>query len=265
MNSPPIILCGCHRSGTGLLSQILEKIGVFMGNDQNIHHESKAFLRANEELLGQLGITWDNPGQILEVLGDKAHINQLTADLQTFLKKRHTLKRYKGFKASYFSFLGKKDQRWGWKDPRNSILLPLWLELYPEAKVIRIYRNGIHVARSLARREQKRHKSSRYGSTKLILLQEAFELWKLYDKILLAHMNSVPDSRQLHISYEQLIEHPKQVMLEISDFTKTKFSSETFIKIQNTIDQKYAVISELAPEEQVFFSDEHMQLLNYVG
>ena len=25
---------------------------------------------------------------------------------------------------------------WGWKDPRNSITLPLWLRLYPEAKII---------------------------------------------------------------------------------------------------------------------------------
>jgi hypothetical protein len=44
---------------------------------------------------------------------------------------------------------------WGWKDPRNSITLPVWLKLFPDARVIHIVRNGVDVAESLYRRQQR--------------------------------------------------------------------------------------------------------------
>jgi hypothetical protein len=45
------------------------------------------------------------------------------------------------------------DRPWGWKDPRNTLLLRPWLEVFPEAKVVHVVRNGVEVALSLARRE----------------------------------------------------------------------------------------------------------------
>jgi hypothetical protein len=48
------------------------------------------------------------------------------------------------------------DIPWGWKDPRNTFLLPIWLEIFPNAKIIHIYRNGLDIAKSLAVREQSR-------------------------------------------------------------------------------------------------------------
>ncbi|WP_287130438.1 sulfotransferase [Candidatus Cyanaurora vandensis] len=46
------------------------------------------------------------------------------------------------------------DIPWGWKDPRNTFTLPLWLELFPSARVIHIHRDSPDVARSLLRRQQ---------------------------------------------------------------------------------------------------------------
>lgn len=42
---------------------------------------------------------------------------------------------------------------WGWKDPRNTITLPIWLELFPNAKILHIRRHGVDVAQSLRKRE----------------------------------------------------------------------------------------------------------------
>jgi hypothetical protein len=48
------------------------------------------------------------------------------------------------------------DIAWGWKDPRNIFLLPLWLDIFPDAKIIHVFRNGVDVAYSLAQREKSR-------------------------------------------------------------------------------------------------------------
>ena len=53
-------------------------------------------------------------------------------------------KRYLAYRS-----LERFDQPWGWKDPRNVFTLPLWLRVFPEAKIIYIVRNGVDVAASL--------------------------------------------------------------------------------------------------------------------
>ncbi|MBW1793701.1 MAG: sulfotransferase [Deltaproteobacteria bacterium] len=44
---------------------------------------------------------------------------------------------------------------WGWKDPRTTLTLPLWLKLFPKARIIHVIRNGIDSALSLWRRCKK--------------------------------------------------------------------------------------------------------------
>lgn len=53
--------------------------------------------------------------------------------------------------ANYIRFqrLERLPVRWGWKDPKNTFTLPLWMELFPEAKVLHVKRHGVDVAYSL--------------------------------------------------------------------------------------------------------------------
>src|SRR5262249_51761949 len=44
-------------------------------------------------------------------------------------------------------------QPWGWKDPRNTYTLPIWLDVFPHAKVVHVYRHGVDVAHSLRVRQ----------------------------------------------------------------------------------------------------------------
>src|SRR5213078_1316124 len=54
-----------------------------------------------------------------------------------------------------YKSIDRYDRPWGWKDPRTVFTLPLWLQLFPKAKIINIVRNGVDVASSLSVREQK--------------------------------------------------------------------------------------------------------------
>ena len=57
----PVILIGTHRSGTTMLAQMLEELGVFLGRGDQAHHEALFFKRINRWIYSQVNATWDRP------------------------------------------------------------------------------------------------------------------------------------------------------------------------------------------------------------
>jgi hypothetical protein len=116
---------------------------------------------------------------------------------------------------------------WGWKDPRNTFTLPMWLRIFPEAKVVYIQRHGVDVAESLRVRALKGFASAvqkyeKYravaflrpklggfvDSPRCASLEGGFELWKEYVDQGRAALARLPKDRVLTLSYEQLLEDP---------------------------------------------------------
>jgi len=149
----PIIIIGMHRSGTSFFCELLQKMGVFMGawRDQE-DSESRFFLKINRLLLKQANADWYAPQNYLLKLTD----NQFLVLNQILVKKE--LRKWK--KITYFGVSNwLKGYRfetipfpWGWKDPRTTITLPIWLSIFPNARIIHIIRHGMDVALSLAER-----------------------------------------------------------------------------------------------------------------
>ncbi|MEJ5377772.1 MAG: sulfotransferase [bacterium] len=152
----PIIVMGMHRSGTSILTRMLMECGLFVGWELDGTQEALFFRRRNEKLINICGGRWDNPLPVHLILGNallkKESVESLKKDISSF---------------RVFSFLGPKlywkhrnlfkiNIPWGWKDPRNAFLLPVWLDIFPVARFVRIVRNGIDVAKSLVLREAKR-------------------------------------------------------------------------------------------------------------
>ncbi len=69
MKYTPIIIIGMHRSGTTMLSKILENSGVFLGNNKDINNEALFFQKINTWVMRQVYASWDNPEPML-------HMNQ---------------------------------------------------------------------------------------------------------------------------------------------------------------------------------------------
>jgi len=211
----PVIVIGMHRSGTSLMAEILGRFGVFMGYRVSGHNESLFFLRTNQYIFNIAHARWDYPYAV------NCFTKLLYAD-------RDFEKGFMQFLRS--SFLNQlNDEYWGgrdknalcgWKDPRNSFTLPIWLHEYPEAKVIHIYRNPIDVAASLMLREQSR--GGKYNnhifSCRCLDLDGGFDLWAEYVKQCRQMLSLVSKDRQLEICYENLLRSPSETFLQLEWF-----------------------------------------------
>ncbi|SDE19792.1 sulfotransferase [Kordiimonas lacus] len=133
---PPVIILGIHRSGTSLLTRMLEKIGLFVGKDLQGDHESRIFIQINNKYFEKTGSSWDAP------------VYPMQAVAKTNLLAPVFRKNIDSIRDSY----GPMEGLWGFKDPRTVITLPFWLDLFPEAQIIYITRSPNDIARSLTRR-----------------------------------------------------------------------------------------------------------------
>ena len=157
---PPIIVIGMHRSGTSMVSAMLWALGVYLGpelgppgdTDPGIaqddlrrvygYAEAAAFREVNVRLLERAGASWSRVEPFLAQRDAEAFRRASLRAMQwaTFgqLRSRYLLRGLDGL--------------WGWKDPRTSLTLPHWLQLFPEARVLHVRRDPEAAADSLYRR-----------------------------------------------------------------------------------------------------------------
>ena len=69
----PVVVVGMHRSGTSLVSRILDDCGVMMGKDLQEDHESIFFISLNEWIYGNAGASWERPGAPVSYTHLRAH------------------------------------------------------------------------------------------------------------------------------------------------------------------------------------------------
>src|SRR5687767_11407458 len=72
----PICVAGMHRSGTSLVTHLLQMCGMYLGDERDLvpaatanpdgYWEHRRFVEINQELLTILGGDWDRPASIPE-------------------------------------------------------------------------------------------------------------------------------------------------------------------------------------------------------
>ena len=249
----PIIVIGMHRSGTTLLSRTLTQMGVAMGENLSHNHEEPFFSMINDWLMSLAEASWANPSSV-SLLLENAELRAAAArHMRALLRSPHTARArgWAWYRASRFGSDLSAPTNWGWKDPRNTFTLPLWLDLFPNAKVLHIYRNGIDVARSLqVRAEADVGRISQWVdevspvqflralprppitiSLRCLALERAFELWEQYTATAESALESLLPGRALAIQYEEFLASPADGLRQLDAFLASGCSTATLESI----------------------------------
>lgn len=231
--SNPVVILGMHRSGTTLLAQMLNACGVFLGNDVQGNHESRLFMQINDLLFWHCHCTWSNPLGIHLALQQDNVLAECEQWARGLLSQHLSAFYPQTTPNTGLKILQELSRPWGWKDPRNTFTLAVWRRLFSPLKAIYIVRHGIDVAQSLYQRDWHRfHQSpesyvpaltvgrdklglhhSRHGWT----LEQAFFLWEQYLEKGNQQCDGLAD-RALRIRYEDLLQHPRDVMERVMEF-----------------------------------------------
>lgn len=232
----PVIILGMHRSGTSMIARLLKQMGLFIGDDlfDETHSESRYFLGVNDELLKRVHASWDSTKNFDYFL-ENEDIVAMTAKR---VKYDLSPSRMRGFLGKCPS-LQSMNTPWGWKDPRTMITAPLWLNVFPKARIVYILRNGIDVASSLqtrAARDFEKQKirydmkfrrsrgsrsaleSSGYkGSARCLSHHGAFSLWEEYVASAEKTLSKI-NNEKIILKYEHLLEKPEKHLKELAEF-----------------------------------------------
>jgi glycosyltransferase involved in cell wall biosynthesis len=167
----PVVIAGMHRSGTSLVASLLSKLGVEVGLDllpEDRHnprgyYEDLAFLDLNRRLLA--AATTANDGGH----PDWGWTESERIDTGCFESFRSDARRLVDERMA-------RQRRWGWKDPRTTVLLDFWHALLVDPLYLFVYRFPWEVADSM----------QRLGAAVFLNRPDyAYSIWSFYNRHLL--------------------------------------------------------------------------------
>lgn len=200
----PVLVMGMHNSGTTALSQCLHQCGLFMV-DNATQCESHFFSNyVNDQLLMGGGSQWARLPimSVEEVMGFRDTVGQFILE-----QWRIDLMQW-GYDGV---------SPWGIKDPRLCVLLPLYLDIFPNARILFIRRNPDDIAASLSHREKPG-----------VGVMNDPKYWK---DLTLQHFERVEQFGRAHhsfleVAYEQLCQRPVEIARTIHEFLDLPLTDE---------------------------------------
>jgi len=241
---------GMARSGTSLIAGLLQRLGLFLGHQKfGTDEEATLFYRLNQILLRRIHGEFDNPAPMRYFLRDNSAVEMTVRCLEADVASYRIIG-YLGWKQ-YLKYrsLARYDKPWGWKDPLNVFTLPLWLKLFPQAKIIYIVRNGVEVASSLAelhsritvKRQMRNQKKSDMlswrrnvelygfkGAARCLSLEGSFSLWEEFVSQAEETLACIPNARKA-ITFENFLVDPKSHLLDLVRFCELADASGSVI------------------------------------
>lgn len=195
----PVTILGVHRSGTSMLSRLLNLCGVFLGDESDLlmarrgndkgcweHH---VFMDINQQLLLRYGGTLEDPPVFPDRWWQGAALQPLRDEAEDFIR---------------YAFGDGEHPMWGWKDPQTTLTYPFWHALLPDLRAVISVRNPLDVAASIMLHDEG-HSSTR----------KALALWQHYTETALRE--TAPGARII-VHYEDLLARPRESLARVLAF-----------------------------------------------
>jgi len=204
-----IIVLGMHRSGTSMIAGVLKKLGVHMGDEllgksssnPHGHFEDLDFLHLNIKILRAAQGSWANPPEYNTILKQKKKF-------ASKIKKMITGKN--------------KNNIWGWKDPRTSLTIELFLPYLMNPQFIVCYRKPQAVAKSLNKRNG-------------MSIKAGLELKKIYDNRINTFFEKKPELSRLNVFYKNVTNNSKKRVNQIINFLNIEVNQNQYREACNFI------------------------------
>lgn len=209
LNPKVLIITGMHRSATSLVTQWLQRCGLFIG----------------ERFIGP------DPGNVQGQVGDfdflKVHDRLLrkrhysTAGLIDRPIRQLTWQEVEELKI-LIETRNREHQEWGWKDARTCLFFDAYERILPFAFYLIIVRDYTATVNSMVMLQQQmnlREFQSKKGISRLIwklfkmkrlkkpfkvYTEKFLKIWIYYYKAILRHVRLLPDDQYLFVHYKQL-------------------------------------------------------------
>jgi hypothetical protein len=193
----PGVFCvlAMHRSGSSLLTRLLNLLGVYLGPEEGLAKpsnenpkgfwENTEIMLLNDELLTRLGGIWHEPPEFLSGWENDPALDDLKQRAQTLIQDRFA-----------------DAEMWGWKDPRTCLTLPFWQQLLPPMRYVVCMRNPVDVSYSLELRNS-------------FSLEKSSDLWLTYVNFALRYSDGHP---RLTVFYEDIMEDWRKELRRLAEF-----------------------------------------------
>jgi len=267
---PPVIIIGMHRSGTSMLSQALQAAGLFLGWRQlREHQEAQFFLRLNMWVMLQTSAGWETPESVRYLL-ERPQARAAVVEYLRFALRSPRAASYLGpVRYGRHRSVERLDEPWGWKDPRTTFTLPLWLDIFPNARIVHVVRHGVDVAESLRVRQraierdsldrfrhQRRHHLFRTKLSELTpglrfeSLDEGLSLWERYTREANRAATRLGE-RAFQVRYEDFLASPAQTITDLARFCGLDDASKATAAVAH-VDASRAFAHRESPELRAF-------------
>jgi len=197
-----IVVMGMHRSGTSAMTGLLNILGVELGSrlmkpleaNPKGYFENQDIYEINEKILGALGSSWDNVFLEGDIGDDKSSCTAThEAELKDIMVREF-------FDSKIFAV----------KDPRISILLPIWQRVLASLDILPSYiiciRHPLEAAESLRERDG-------------FSIEKGLLLWMKY---MLASEYYSRKSKRVFVSFDCLLMDPRKTVGHIQEVLEVK-------------------------------------------
>ena len=190
-----VTVLGMHRSGTSLVTRLLNLMGVFLGaaddlmpaseHNERGYWEHTAIVSLNDEILHRCGGNWHQPPKLVDGWAFDPHLASLRQSARSLV-------------AETFG-----DQPiWGWKDPRTCLTLPFWRTIVLPTHIVICLRNPLEVVHSIQKSEN-------------LSFDHASHLWLTYVSSSLRYSQGF---KRFVLFYEDLMQNPQQYITRLAHF-----------------------------------------------
>ncbi|MCI8598475.1 MAG: hypothetical protein HFJ10_08535 [Lachnospiraceae bacterium] len=223
-----VIILGMHRSGTSMVSQICQSMGAYLGEQDELmgaaednrdgFFENKEIARINDEILrlcNQRWYTLETPEPDYRHPQIGKAMEEIKVNIQNLFNRSDIV---------------------AVKDPRISVLLPLWEkvinDLEAEVHYIWVCRNPLEVAESLRKRDgySRKHSLMLWMHYNLRILKYLKE-----KEYLLIHYRDILENTQALDKFKQIFTHNFNREIVKRNYCHSNYTSQDILNLENQL------------------------------